>query len=75
MSSSDKYGNNAMHKACRFRNASMISMILESGIASISQRNMMGKTPVEMPHNDILNDLQIKQVFEKFLEREPQYRD
>ena len=64
-----------MHKACRYRNPRMIEMLLDEGIGSVHQRNMMGKLPIEMPHNDILNDLEIKKVFEQYIERNPQCAD
>ena len=59
MQAVDRYDNNPLHKACRFRNPNMIEMVLKAGIASVTDRNIMGKTPLEMPHNDILNDRKI----------------
>ncbi len=60
-----------MHKACRFRNVNMIKILLENNIGSLEQRNYLGRLPLEMPHNDILNDLNIKKVFEEYLEKKP----
>jgi len=56
MTSADKFNNNALHKSCRFRNPKMIKMILAKGVGDIMERNSFGKLPLEMPHNDILND-------------------
>ena len=60
-----------MHKACRFRNVNMIKMLLDKEIGSLEQRNYLGKLPLEMPHNDILNDLRIRKVFEEYFEKNP----
>ena len=49
-------------------------MLLDSGIAQIDQRNKLGNLPLEMPHNDILNDLEIKMVFQTYLEQNPQFK-
>lgn len=68
MASTDKFGNNAMHKACRFRNAGMIEILLKNGIGDIIQRNLFGRLPLEQPHNDIMNDKKIKLVFESFVD-------
>ena len=35
MNSTDKFGNNAMHKACRFRNPKMIDLLLKEGIGDL----------------------------------------
>jgi len=35
MNSTDVYGNNALHKACRFRNPEMIKLLLEKNISDI----------------------------------------
>ena len=75
MRQADKYGNTPLHKACRFRNCNMIRILLESGIADMTKRNYLGKLPLEMPHNDILNDLGIKQVFAEYLEQRPDLKD
>ena len=56
---SDKYDNNPLHKACRFRNPKLIKLLLDKKIGAIDQRNAFGKLPLEMPHNDILNDKRI----------------
>jgi ankyrin repeat protein len=42
----DKFGNNPMHKACRFRNANMINMLLSEEIGALDQRNEFGKLPL-----------------------------
>ena len=67
MNSTDAYGNNALHKACRFRNPAMIKILLENNISDIRQRNKIGCLPLEQPHNYILNDLRIKNVFREYL--------
>jgi len=36
MQACDKYLNNPMHKACRFRNPAMIKMLLDNGIGNIT---------------------------------------
>ena len=64
-----------MHKACRFRNAKMIDLLLKNKIGDIMQRNKFGRLPLEQPHNEILNDLKIKNVFEEFLVTNTQYND
>lgn len=53
----DNFGNNPMHKACRFRNAKMIDLLLSKRIGDLMQRNKFGRLPLEQPHNEILNDL------------------
>ena len=65
----DKYSNNPMHKACRFRNPKMIEMLLQAEIGRLDQRNIIGRMPLEMPHNDILNDRQIKSLFSNFVQQ------
>ena len=65
--STDAFGNNPIHKACRFRNPRMIKMLFDKRIGDIFQRNSFGKLPHEMPHNDILNDPAIKNVFENYI--------
>ena len=45
--STDKFGNNAMHKACRFRNADMIDLMLKNKIGKLDQRNKFGRLPLE----------------------------
>ena len=35
MQSSDKHGNNALHKACRFRNPHLIKLLLDKKIGAI----------------------------------------
>ena len=68
----DKFGNNPLHKACRFRNHRMIKMIIGMSNNLIKQRNVFGQLPLEMPHNDILNDERIKKIFAAHLN---QYAD
>ena len=68
MQATDKYGNNPMHKACRFRNPDMIRLLLDKKVGKLTQRNIIGKLPLEMPHNDILNDIVINDVFREYLE-------
>ena len=63
----DARGNNPLHKAVLFRNPRLIKLLLDEGIGDVSKRNTAGKLPLEMPHNDILNDLAIKAVFEEYL--------
>lgn len=75
MQASDKYLNNALHKACRFRNPRMIKMIFENGIGNLTQRNAFGKLPLEMPHNDILNDERIFDIFKEYLDANPQFKE
>ena len=67
MNDTDKFGNNAMHKACRFRNPKMIELLLNEEVGDLQQRNLFGRLPLEMPHNDILNDKKIKACFEAHL--------
>lgn len=62
-----------MHKACRFRNHHMIKMLLDANIGDVLQRNMFGKRPLEMPHNDICNDPDIHRVFHHFIHENPYY--
>ena len=45
----------------------MIKMLLDANIGDVLQRNHFGKRPLEMPHNDICNDPNIKKVFEEFI--------
>lgn len=63
----DIHGNNPLHKACRFRNATLIKLLLDKNIGAIDERNAFGKLPLEMPHNDILNDPRIKEVFKNYM--------
>ena len=35
MNSTDVFGNNALHKACRFRNPDMIKLLLDKNISDI----------------------------------------
>lgn len=65
MLAADRFGNNPLHKACRFRNPKMLRQIIgmNNGNVLFSQRNMFGRLPLEMPHNDILNDKRIHRVF------------
>lgn len=56
-----------MHKACRFRNPRLIKLLLDQKIGDIDRRNSFGKLPLEMPHNDILNDRRIKEVFREYV--------
>jgi ankyrin repeat protein len=67
MNASEKFGNNPLHKACRFRNHRLIKLLLEANIGAIDKRNMFGRLPLEMPHNDIMNDLKVRKVFNKHL--------
>lgn len=67
MLSADKFKNNPLHKACRFRNHKMLKQIVRISSSLIKERNVFGKLPLEMPHNDILNDEKIKAVFATFL--------
>ena len=67
MMATDKFGNNAMHKACRFRNPQMIDLLLKEGIGDLEQRNLFGKLPIEQPHNNILSDDDIKNIFTQYV--------
>lgn len=62
-----------MHKACRFRNKNLIDLLMRNGIGDLSKRNNLGDLPLEMPHNDILNDDDIKQVIERYHEEYDEY--
>ena len=52
----DFFGNNPMHKACRFRNRNLIELLMQNNIGYLSKRNKLGMLHLEIPHNDILND-------------------
>jgi len=67
MNASESFGNNPLHKACRFRNHRLIKLLLEANIGAIDKRNLFGRLPLEMPHNDIMNDLKVRKVFDRHL--------
>ena len=75
MNGYDRFGNNPLHKACRFRNPQMLQLLLQKDIGNVGQRNNNGKLPFEMPHNDILNALSIKKVVLEYKERYPDIVD
>ena len=63
----DKFDNNPLHKACRFRNHKMIAKLMSNHIGSLTQRNRAGKLPLEIPHNDILVDDKVRKAVEENL--------
>ena len=58
----DKFGNNPLHKAFRFRNHKLIRLLLENHVGSLTQRNRAGRLPLEIPHNNILVDEKVRRA-------------
>ena len=46
----------------------MIEILLKQKIGDLTQRNKIGNLPLEQPHNNILFDPNIKEVFRVHLE-------
>ena len=84
MSAIDKFGNSPLHKAFRYRKLDIIKKMFEYQIGDLRQRNVLGKTPLEIPHNDPLVDVELKDMVRQelgpiekedgiSLEKEPDY--
>ena len=58
----DKFGNNPLHKAFRFRNHKLVKLLLTKKVGSLLVRNKMGRLPLEIPHNNILSDPNLKKA-------------
>ena len=52
----DKFGNNPLHKAFRFRNDKLVRLLLVKNVGNLLARNQAGRLPLEIPHNQILSD-------------------
>ena len=63
----DKFGNNPLHKALRFRNHKMIRLLMARHVGSLTERNRAGRLPLEIPHNNILVDDKIRRAVEENL--------
>jgi hypothetical protein len=48
------------------RNIAIIELLCHAGIGKFTDRNSLGKTPIEVPHNDALNMEGIPEIVEEF---------
>ena len=58
----DRFGNNPLHKAFRFRNPELVALLLKKKVGRLTVRNRMGRLPLEIPHNNILSDKKLKEA-------------
>ena len=62
MNAADSLGNTPLHKAFRFRNARLVRLLLTKKVGSLTTRNQAGRLPLEIPHNSILSDKDLKKA-------------
>ena len=58
----DRYGNNPLHKAFKFRNDKLVRLLLVKNVGDLLARNHAGRLPLEIPHNSILSDPKVKKA-------------
>jgi len=48
------------------RNTDIIKALCQAGIGNFTDRNNLGKTPIEVPHNDALNMEGIPEIIDEY---------